>query len=83
MASSMAKGQNISLDPTVLGYIYHGLGEVTSHPNHLGRAIPCFLIHYVVGWLAENFPTLYSQRPNSECLTNYHRLMHYARMSAK
>ncbi|KAJ8428041.1 LOW QUALITY PROTEIN: hypothetical protein Cgig2_007618 [Carnegiea gigantea] len=48
MASSMAKGQNISLAPTVLGYIYHGLGEVISHPNHPGRAIPYFLIHYVV-----------------------------------
>ena len=61
MASLMAKVQRISLASTVLGYIYHGLGQVASHPDHPGRANPCFPIHYVVGWLAEMFPALYSQ----------------------
>jgi len=55
MASLMAKGQKVSLAPTVLGYIYYGLGQVTSHLDHPGRANPCFPIHYVVGWLAEVF----------------------------
>ena len=83
MASLMAKGQKISLAPTVLGYIYHGLGQVASHPDHPGQANPCFPIHYVVGWLAKMFPALYSQRPDSECSADYPVLEGYAGMSAK
>ena len=49
MVALMAKGQKISLAPTVLGYIYHGLGQVAGHPDHPGQANPCFPIHYVVG----------------------------------
>ena len=60
MASTMAKGQMIFLALTMLGYIYHGLGQVVSHPNHPDLANPCFPIHCVVGWLAEIFPALYS-----------------------
>jgi len=44
-ASMMANGRKISLAPTVLGYIYHGLGQVASHPDHPGQANPCFPIH--------------------------------------
>ncbi|KAJ8441383.1 hypothetical protein Cgig2_009091 [Carnegiea gigantea] len=83
MASLMAKGQKLSLAPTVLRCIYHGLGKVASHPNHPGRANICFPIHYVVGWLTEIFPALYSQRPNYKCPVDYPALMFYARMSAK
>ena len=83
MASLMAKGKRISLAPTVLGNIYHGLGQVASHPDHPGRANRCFPIHYGVGWLAEMFPALYSQRPDSECPADYPVLMRYAGMSAK
>ncbi|KAJ8425340.1 hypothetical protein Cgig2_030499 [Carnegiea gigantea] len=83
MASLMAKGQTISLAPTMLGYIYHGLGQVASHPDHPGRANPCFPIHYLAGWLAEMFSALYSQRPDSEYLVDYPVLMRYAGMSAK
>jgi len=75
MASLMANGRKISLAPTVLGYIYHGLGQVVSHP--------CFPINYVVGWLAETFLALYSQRPHSECLANYPALIHYAGILAR
>ena len=60
MASLMVKGQKISLALTVLGYIYHGLGQVASYPSHPSRANPYFLIHYAVGWLADIFPALYS-----------------------
>ena len=83
VASLMAKGQRIYLAPTVLGYIYHGLGQVASHSDHPGRANPYFPIHYVVSWLAEMFPALYSQRPDSECPADYPVLMRYAGMSAK
>jgi len=58
-------------------------GQVACHLDHLGQANPCFPIHYVVGWLAEIFPPLHSERPNSECLANYPALIHYAGMSAK
>ncbi|KAJ8424394.1 hypothetical protein Cgig2_006316 [Carnegiea gigantea] len=63
--------------------IYHGLGQVASHPDHSSQANPCFPIHYVVGRLAEVFPALYSQRPDSECPIDYPTLMLYTRMSAK
>ncbi|KAJ8448608.1 LOW QUALITY PROTEIN: hypothetical protein Cgig2_010495 [Carnegiea gigantea] len=83
MASLMAKGQRISLAPTVLRYIYHGLGQVASHPDHPGRTNPYFSVHFVVGWSAEMFPALYSQRPDFECPADYPVLMRYAGMSAK
>jgi len=60
MAASLAKGQRLSLASVVLGYIYHGLGQATSHPGHPGEAGGTLPIHYVVGWLAELFPRLYS-----------------------
>ncbi|KAJ8443572.1 hypothetical protein Cgig2_020659 [Carnegiea gigantea] len=66
MASLMAKGQKISLAPTLMCY-----------------ANPCFPIHYVVGWLAETFPALYFQHPNSECPVDYPTLMCYAGILAK
>ena len=83
MAYVMAKGQKISLALTVLGHIYHGLGQTASHPNHPGHANPYFPIHYVVGLLAEVFSTLYSQRPDSESPVDYPALMRYIGMSAK
>ena len=79
----MANGQKNSIALTMLRYIYHGLGQVASHPDHSSQANPCFPIHYVVGWLAEIFPTLYSQRPDSECTTHYPALICYARVSTK
>ncbi|KAJ8423360.1 LOW QUALITY PROTEIN: hypothetical protein Cgig2_011621 [Carnegiea gigantea] len=57
--------------------------RVASHPDHRGRANPCFPIHYVVGWLAEVFPALYSQGPDSECPVDYPTLMRYTGMSIK
>jgi len=83
MASLMENGHKISLAPTVLGYIYHGLGQIASHPDHPLQANPCFPIHYAVGWLAETFPSLYSQQPDSECPANYPALIRYAGMSAR
>ncbi|KAJ8446007.1 hypothetical protein Cgig2_012351 [Carnegiea gigantea] len=37
IAVLMASGQ-ISLAPTILGYIYHGLGEAASDPDHPSKA---------------------------------------------
>ena len=45
MAALMASGRRISLAPTVLGYIYHGLGEAASHPDHPGKANAIFPSH--------------------------------------
>ncbi|KAJ8449170.1 hypothetical protein Cgig2_027172 [Carnegiea gigantea] len=83
MASSMASGQKISLASMVLGYIYHGLEQVTSHPVHPGQANPSLPIHYVVGWLAELFLTLCSRRSDSECPIDYPVLIRNAGMSTK
>jgi len=52
IAALMASGLRVSLAPTVLGYIYHGLGDVVSNPDYPGKANTIFLIHYVIGWLA-------------------------------
>ncbi|KAJ8436145.1 LOW QUALITY PROTEIN: hypothetical protein Cgig2_033640 [Carnegiea gigantea] len=76
MAALMAYRQQISLAPTVLGYIYHGLGEAASHPNHLGKANTIFPntifpIHYVTGWLAELSPSPFCRRPDSDCLGDF------------
>ncbi|KAJ8428557.1 LOW QUALITY PROTEIN: hypothetical protein Cgig2_000421 [Carnegiea gigantea] len=71
MTSLIAKGQKISLALTVLGCIYHGLGQVASHPDH------------PVGWLAEVFPALYSQRPDSECPVDYPTLIAILERSPK
>ncbi|KAJ8420012.1 hypothetical protein Cgig2_028730 [Carnegiea gigantea] len=43
----------------VLGYIYHGLGEVASHLDHLGKANAIFSSHYVIDRnCPSDFPTL-------------------------
>ncbi|KAJ8420338.1 hypothetical protein Cgig2_023373 [Carnegiea gigantea] len=76
MAALMASGQRISLGPTVLGYIYYGLGEIASHSDHTGKANAIFPSHYVIGWLAELFPCLYRRRPDSDFST----LVRYARL---
>ncbi|KAJ8427404.1 LOW QUALITY PROTEIN: hypothetical protein Cgig2_030698 [Carnegiea gigantea] len=53
MAALMASGQRISLTPIALGYIYHGLGEASSHPDHHNLSHPLcnrlsyFLLHIV------------------------------------
>ncbi|KAJ8445786.1 hypothetical protein Cgig2_000966 [Carnegiea gigantea] len=78
MVALMASGQQISLAPIVLGYIYHGLREAASDPDHPGKANTIFPIHYVIGWLAELFPSLYHRRPNSDCLGDFPSLVYYA-----
>ena len=43
----LAKGQRLSLALTVLGYIYHGLEQTVSHPDHpseAGATIPTHLV---------------------------------------
>ncbi|KAJ8429201.1 LOW QUALITY PROTEIN: hypothetical protein Cgig2_032987 [Carnegiea gigantea] len=67
MAALMASGQRISLAPTVLGYIYHDLGDATSDPDHPGKANTIFPSYYVIGWLAELFPCFYRRRLDSNC----------------
>ncbi|KAJ8439083.1 hypothetical protein Cgig2_009226 [Carnegiea gigantea] len=67
MASLMASGQRTSLAPMMLGYIYHGLGEAVSHPDHLGKVDIIFPNHYGIGWLAELFPCLYRRCLDSGC----------------
>ncbi|KAJ8423458.1 hypothetical protein Cgig2_027269 [Carnegiea gigantea] len=75
MATLMTSGQQISLAPTMLAYIYHGLGDAASRSDYLGKAIIIFLSHYVIGWLIELFPSLYHSCPNSDCLGNFPSLV--------
>ena len=78
MATLIASGQQISLAPSVLGYIYHILGEAASHPDNPGKANVIFPCHYVIGWLAKLFPCLYRRRPDSDCLGDFSTLVYYA-----
>ncbi|KAJ8422774.1 hypothetical protein Cgig2_014322 [Carnegiea gigantea] len=77
MAALMASGQRISLAPTVLGYIYHGLGDAISDPDLPSKANTIFPRHYVIGWLAELFPCLYRRRPDSVCPGDFPNLVRY------
>ncbi|KAJ8435463.1 hypothetical protein Cgig2_021096 [Carnegiea gigantea] len=80
MATLMASGRRISLAQMVLGYIYHGLGEAASHPDHPGKANVIFPSHYVIGWLGGLFPYLSCHRPDSDCPSDFPTLVHYARL---
>ncbi|KAJ8439010.1 hypothetical protein Cgig2_028456 [Carnegiea gigantea] len=77
MAALMASGQRVSLAPTVLGYIYHGLGDAANNPDYPGKANTIFTIHYVIGWLALLFPCLYRRRLNSDCPDDFPTLICY------
>jgi len=78
MASLMASGQRVSLTPTVLGYIYHGLGDAASNPDYPGKANTIFPIHYIIGWLAELFRCFDRRRPDSDCPDDFPTLVCYA-----
>ncbi|KAJ8445647.1 LOW QUALITY PROTEIN: hypothetical protein Cgig2_009048 [Carnegiea gigantea] len=78
MATLMASGQRVSLTPTVLGNIYHGLGDASSNPEYPSKANIIFPIHYVIGWLAELFPCLYRRHPDSDCPDDFPTLVCYA-----
>lgn len=82
MACLMAEGVKVSLAPTVLGYIYHGLGLAVTDPKGPGDSRACFPIHYVVGWLGEYFPCLYKCRADSELPPSYPHLARYAGVEA-
>jgi len=62
----------------VLGYIFHGLGEVASHPDSPGKANVIFPCYYVIGWLVELFSYLYRHHPDSDCHVDFPILIHYA-----
>ncbi|KAJ8430923.1 LOW QUALITY PROTEIN: hypothetical protein Cgig2_033551 [Carnegiea gigantea] len=66
--------QRISLALIVLGYIYYGLGEATSHPNHPGKANTIFPSHYVM----ELFLSLYRCHLDSDCHGDFPSLVYYA-----
>jgi len=77
MAALMASGQQISLSLMVLGYIYHELGEAVSDPDHLGKVNLNSSNRYVIGWLVELFPCLYSGRPDSNYPGDFPTLVRY------
>ncbi|KAI5338187.1 hypothetical protein L3X38_017458 [Prunus dulcis] len=52
MASLMARGIKVPIAPTVLGYIYHGLGETVPCSRGPGTSLAYFPVHYVIGWMA-------------------------------
>ncbi|KAJ8439281.1 hypothetical protein Cgig2_016829 [Carnegiea gigantea] len=78
MAALLAMGHRLSLAPTVLGYPYHGLGQAANHLGHPGEAGATLPIHYVIGWLVELFPCLYSHHPDRKCPKEYPILIRYA-----
>ncbi|RXH80336.1 hypothetical protein DVH24_041483 [Malus domestica] len=78
MACLMAQGSKVSLAPTVLGYIYHGLGNIASCPRGPGSTYTSMPVHYIVGWLGEHFPYLYRPRPDSDFPKGYPPLARYA-----
>ena len=78
MACLMAHGSKVSLAPTVLGYIYHGLGEIVSCPRRPGFTYISMPVHYIVGWLGEHFPYLYRSRPDGDFPRGYPQLVRYA-----
>ncbi|KAJ8431943.1 LOW QUALITY PROTEIN: hypothetical protein Cgig2_000002 [Carnegiea gigantea] len=53
------------------GYIYHGLGETASRPNHLDKANAILPSHYL-------FPCLYHRRLDSDCPDGFPTLVRYA-----
>ncbi|KAJ8428861.1 hypothetical protein Cgig2_010803 [Carnegiea gigantea] len=65
------------LQHVVLGYIYHDLGEVVCHPDHPSKANIIFPNHYVIGWLAELFPSLYRRRLDGDCPSDFATNFHY------
>ncbi|CAN6711811.1 unnamed protein product [Malus baccata var. baccata] len=71
-------GSKVSLTPTVLGYIYHSLGDIVSCPRGPGFTYISMPVHYIVGWLGEHFPFLYRSRPDSDFPEGYPQLARYA-----
>ncbi|XP_050150142.1 uncharacterized protein LOC126625111 isoform X1 [Malus sylvestris] len=78
MACLIAQGSKVSLAPTVLGYIYRGLGDIVSCPRGPGFTYISMPVHYIVGWLGEHFPYLYRSRPDSDFPKGYPQLARYA-----
>ncbi|CAN6570850.1 unnamed protein product [Malus baccata var. baccata] len=78
MACLMAQGSRVSLAPTVLGYIYHGLGDIVSCLRGPGFTYISMPVHYIVGWLGKHFPFLYRSRPDSDFPKGYPQLATYA-----
>lgn len=78
MACLMARGNRVSLAPSVLGNIYHGLGEIVSDPRAPNESQGCLPVHYVIGWLGEHFTCFYRRRIASDFPANYPHLARYA-----
>lgn len=78
MACLMARGNRVSLAPTVLGCIYHGLGELVTGPRAPSVSQGCLPVHYVIGWLGEHFTCFYRRRVASDFPANYPYLARYA-----
>ncbi|KAI5318301.1 hypothetical protein L3X38_038009 [Prunus dulcis] len=78
----MARGIKVSIAPTVLGYIYHGLGETVTCPRGPGSSLACFPVHYVIGWMGEYFPCLYRCHNDIEFPASYPPLTRYAGIAA-
>ncbi|CAL8119137.1 unnamed protein product [Prunus armeniaca] len=82
MACLMAQGVRVSLAPTILGYIYNGLGEIATHPKGPGSSSASFPIHYVIGWLGEHMG-LYVPQTDKGFVKDYPFLVRYAGVKPK
>ena len=77
MARRMARGNKVSLAPAALGYLYHGLSITAQNPSRTSSKIS-LASHFLVGWLAEYFPGLYSRRPDGDVPVDSPLLAQYA-----
>ncbi|KAJ8426882.1 LOW QUALITY PROTEIN: hypothetical protein Cgig2_002730 [Carnegiea gigantea] len=77
MDALLAEGQRLSLALTVLGYIYHGLEQTVSHPDHPSEVGATLPTHNVIAWLVELFPRLYSCYLDCKCPKQFRILIHY------
>ena len=80
MAALMASEQWISLALIVLGYIYHGLGEATSHPNHPSKANTIFPSYHVIHKPTELFSGPYRRCPDDGYSGDFPNLVCYVRL---
>ncbi|KAL3515823.1 hypothetical protein ACH5RR_022725 [Cinchona calisaya] len=83
MACKMAQGNKISLAPTVLGFVYHKLGEICTNKEVHDIANALFPIHLLVGWLGKHFLALYHSRLVCDFPQNYPLLAGYSGILAE
>lgn len=79
----MTQGFGVSLALHVLGLIYHSIGTFGIHPKGPRLANTSLPIHYVVRWLGEHTPEVFTCQPNNYFLEHCHFVARYTKIEAK